>query len=162
LTHHFALIQIKALKTMRDMVIKGDKVVLYVPNSSGKSTVIHFPPLALTEFSAGQYYNSDVMSGLALERAEAVVKFRELQVEIGGYNLSARRDDGSWWRSTVTSPDGWGQVLVVWHIDGFNSLLEMLVLDCGADFYAFKTSFNSLLEMLFKIATPFSTRNTGR
>ena len=32
--------------------------------------------------------------------------FRKLQVEIGGYNLSARRDDGSWWRRTVTSPDG--------------------------------------------------------
>ena len=46
-------------------------------------------------------------------------------MEIGGYNLSARRDDGSWWRSTVTSPDGRGQVLVVWHIDGFNYLLEM-------------------------------------
>jgi ABC-type molybdenum transport system ATPase subunit/photorepair protein PhrA len=42
------LIQIKALKTMRDMVIEGDKVVLYGLNSSGKSTVIHFPPLALT------------------------------------------------------------------------------------------------------------------
>jgi hypothetical protein len=36
------------------------------------------------------------LSGLALEGAEAVVKFRELQVEIGGYSLSARRDDGSW------------------------------------------------------------------
>jgi hypothetical protein len=35
------------------------------------------------------------VSGLTLERAKAVVKFRELQVEIGGYNLSARRDDGS-------------------------------------------------------------------
>ncbi len=125
MTPHFALIQIKTLKTMRDVVIEGDKVVLYGPNGSGKSTVIHFPPLALTEFSAGQYYNSDVLSGQALERAEAVVKFRELQVEIGGYNLSARRDDGRWWRSTVTSPGGWGQVLVVWHIDGFNSLLEM-------------------------------------
>ena len=78
---------------MRDMVIEGDKVVLYGPNSSGKSTVIHFPPLALTEFSAGQYYNSDVLSGLAPERAEVVVKLREFQVEIGGYNLSARRDD---------------------------------------------------------------------
>jgi len=89
------LIQVKALKTLRDVVIEGDKVVLYGPNGSGKSTVIHFPPLALTEYSAGQYYNSDVLSGLALERAEAVVKFRELQVEIGGYNLSARRDDGS-------------------------------------------------------------------
>ncbi len=122
MTHHFALTQIKALKTMRDMVIEGDKVVLYGPNSSGKSTVIHFPPRALTEFSAGQHYNSDVLSGLALERAEAVVKFRKLQVEIGGYNLPAKSDDGSWWRSTVTSPDGWGQVLVVWHIDGFNSL----------------------------------------
>ena len=98
---------------MRDMVIEGDKVVLYGPNNSGRSTVIHFPPLALTEFSAGQYYNSDVLSGLALERAEAVVKFRELQVEIGGYNLSAKRDDGSWWRSVATSPVGWGQVLVV-------------------------------------------------
>jgi ABC-type polar amino acid transport system ATPase subunit len=95
LTHHFALIQIKVLKTMREMVIEGNKVVIYGPNSSGKSTVIHFPPLALTEFSAGQYYNSDVLSGLTLERAKAVVKFRELQVEIGGYNLSARRDDGS-------------------------------------------------------------------
>ncbi len=91
---------------MRDMVIEGDKVVLYGPNGSGKSTVIHFPHLALTEFSADQYYNSDVLSGLALERAEAVVKFRKLQVEIGGCNLPARRDDASWWRSTVTSPDG--------------------------------------------------------
>ena len=125
MTHHFALIQIKALKTMRDMVIKGDKVVLYGPNSSGKTTVIHLLLLALTKLSAGQYYNSDVLSGLALEKAEAVVKFRKLQVEIGGYNLPARRDDWSWWRSTVTSTDGWGQVLVVWHIDGFNSLLEM-------------------------------------
>jgi hypothetical protein len=34
-------------------------------------------------------------------------------VEIGGYNLSARRDYWSWWRRTVTSPDGWGQLLVV-------------------------------------------------
>jgi predicted ATPase len=92
LTHHFALIQIKALKTMRDIVIEGDKVVLYGPNSSGKSTVIHFPPLALTEFSASQYHNSDVLPGLTLEKAKAVVKFREHQVEIGGYNLSARRD----------------------------------------------------------------------
>ncbi len=66
MTPHFALIQIKALKTMRDMVIERDKVVLYGPNRSGKSTVIHFPHLALTEFSAGQYYNSDVLSGLAL------------------------------------------------------------------------------------------------
>jgi hypothetical protein len=32
LTPHFALIQIKALKTMRDMVIEGDKVVLYEPS----------------------------------------------------------------------------------------------------------------------------------
>jgi ABC-type polar amino acid transport system ATPase subunit len=63
LTHHFALIQIKVLKTMREMVIEGNKVVIYGPNSSGKSTVIHFPPLALTEFSAGQYYNSDVCLG---------------------------------------------------------------------------------------------------
>jgi len=71
------------LKTMRDMVIKGDKAVLYRPNTSGKTTVIHLPPLALTELSASQYYNSDVLSGQALERAEAVVKFRKLQVEIG-------------------------------------------------------------------------------
>jgi len=107
------LIQIKALKMLKDVVIEGDKVVLYGPNGAGKSTVIHLPPLALTEFSAGQYYNSDVLPRPVLERAEAVVKFRELQVEIGGYNLSARRDGGSWWRSTVTSPVGWGQVLVV-------------------------------------------------
>jgi hypothetical protein len=40
--------------------------------------VIHSPHLALTEFSAGQYYNSDVLSELALEGAEAAVKFRKL------------------------------------------------------------------------------------
>jgi ABC-type molybdenum transport system ATPase subunit/photorepair protein PhrA len=89
------LVQIKALKTLRDVVIEGDKVVLYGPNGSGKSTVIHFLLLALTKLSAGQHYNSDVLPRPVLERAEAVVKFRELQVEIGGYNLSARRDDGS-------------------------------------------------------------------
>ena len=131
---------------MRDVVIEGDKVVLYGPNGSGKSTVIHFPPLALTEFSAGQYYDSDVLSGLALERAEAVVKFRELQVEIGGYNLSARRDDGSWRRSTVTSPDGWGQVMVVWHIDGFNSLYGDVAMTDDR-FETVLHRFNSLLEM---------------
>jgi ABC-type molybdenum transport system ATPase subunit/photorepair protein PhrA len=63
LTPHFALIQIKALKTMRDVVIEGDKVVLYGPNSSGKSTVIHLLLLALTKLSAGRYYNSDAPGG---------------------------------------------------------------------------------------------------
>jgi ABC-type molybdenum transport system ATPase subunit/photorepair protein PhrA len=111
------LIQIKALKTLRDVVIEGDKVVLYGPNGSGKSTVIHFLLLALTKLSAGQYYNSDVLPRPVLERAEAVVKFRKFHVEISGYNLSAKSDDGKLWSSIVTSPDGWGQGLVVWHID---------------------------------------------
>jgi ABC-type molybdenum transport system ATPase subunit/photorepair protein PhrA len=70
------LVQIKALKTLRDVVIEGDKVVLYGPNGSGKSTVIHLLLLALTKLSAGQYYNSDVLSRPVLEEAEAVVKFR--------------------------------------------------------------------------------------
>jgi len=55
------LIQIRVLKTLRDVVIEGGKVVLYGPNGSGKSTVIHLLLLALTKLSAGQYYNSDVL-----------------------------------------------------------------------------------------------------
>ena len=125
------LIQIKALKMLKDVVIEVDKVVLYGPNGAGKSTVIHLLLLALTKLSVRQYYSSDVLPGPVLEKAETVVKFGKFQVEIGRYNLYARSDDGSWWSSPVTSSDGWGQGLVVWHIDGFNSLLEMLRLTAG-------------------------------
>jgi hypothetical protein len=72
------LIQIKTLKMLKDVVIEGDKVVLYGPNGAGKSTVIHFLLLALTKLSAGRYYNSDVLPGPALERAEAVVEVQEV------------------------------------------------------------------------------------
>jgi ABC-type molybdenum transport system ATPase subunit/photorepair protein PhrA len=70
------LIQIKALKMLKDVVIEGEKVVVYGPNGAGKSTVIHLLLLALTKLSAGRYYNGDVSPGPVLEEAEAVVKFR--------------------------------------------------------------------------------------
>jgi ABC-type branched-subunit amino acid transport system ATPase component len=88
------LIQIKALKKLKDVVIEGKKVVLYGPNGAGKSTVIHLLLLALTKLSVRQYYSSDVLPGPVLEEAEAVVKFGKFQVEISRYNLSAKSDDG--------------------------------------------------------------------
>ena len=127
-------VQIKALKTLRDVVIEGEKVVLYGPNGAGKSAVIHLLLLALTKLSARRYYDGDALPGPALEGAEAVVKFGRFQVEIGGYNLSARRDDGSSWGSAVTSPDGWGQDLVVWHIDEVKARQVGAVRGCGTVF----------------------------
>jgi ABC-type arginine transport system ATPase subunit len=147
------LIQIKALKTLRDVVIEGDRVVLYGPNGSGKSTVIHLLLLALTKLSAGQYYNSDVLPRPVLERAEAVVKFRKFHVEISGYNLSAKSDDGSWWSSPVTSPDGWRQGLVVWHIDEVKARQVGAVRECGAVFGGEETHFVGDLE-LFVVRCP--------
>jgi hypothetical protein len=147
------LIQIKALKTLRDVVIEGDKVVLYGPNGSGKSTVIHFLLLALTKLSAGRYYNSDVLPGPVLERAEAVVKFREFHVEISRYNLSAKSDDGKLWSSPVTSSDGWGQGLVVWHIDEVKASQVGAVKECGTVFGGEETHFAGDLE-LFVVRCP--------
>ncbi len=147
------LIQIKALKMMKDVVIEGDKVVLYGPNGAGKSTVIHLLLLALTKLSAGRYYNGDVLPGLVLERARVVVNFGMFQVNIGGYNLSARRDDGSWWSSTVTSPDGWGQDLVVWHIDEVKARQVGAVRECGTVFGGEETHFVGDLE-LFVVRCP--------
>ncbi len=147
------LIQIKALKTLRDVVIEGDKVVLYGPNGSGKSTVIHFLLLALTKLSAGQYYNSDVLPRPVLERAEAVVKFRKFHVEIGGYNLSAKSDDGKLWSSPVTSSDGWGQGLVVWHIDEVKARQVGAVRECGTVFGGEEAHFVGDLE-LFVVRCP--------
>jgi ABC-type lipoprotein export system ATPase subunit len=147
------LIQIKALKTLRDVVIEGDKVVLYGPNGSGKSTVIHLLLLALTKLSAGQYYNSDVLPGPVLERAEAVVKFRKFHVEISGYNLSAKSDDGKLWSSPVTSSDGWGQGMVVWHIDEVKARQVGAVKECGTVFGGEETHFAGDLE-LFVVRCP--------
>ncbi len=164
------LIQIKTLKMLKDVVIEGDKVVLYGPNGSGKSTVIHFLLLALTKLSAGRYYNSDVLPGPVLEEAEAVVRFKKsraeqldrarvvvsfrmFQVDIDGYNLSARRDDGSRWSSTVTSPDGWGQDLVVWHIDEVKARQVGAVRGCGTVFGGEETHFVGDLE-LFVVRCP--------
>jgi hypothetical protein len=146
-------IQIKALKTLRDVVIEGDKVVLYGPNGSGKSTVIHFLLLALTKLSAGQYYNSDVLPRPVLERAEAVVKFRKFHVEISGYNLSAKSDDGKLWSSPVTSSDGWGQGLVVWHIDEVKARQVGVAKKCGIVFGGEETHFAGDLE-LFVVRCP--------
>jgi ABC-type arginine transport system ATPase subunit len=147
------LIQIKALKTLRDVVIEGDKVVLYGPNGSGKSTVIHLLLLALTKLSAGQHYNSDVLPRPVLERAEAVVKFRKFHVEISGYNLSAKSDDGKLWSSPVTSPDGWGQGLVVWHIDEVKARQVGAVRECGTVFGGEEAHFVGDLE-LFVVRCP--------
>jgi hypothetical protein len=147
------LIQIKALKTLRDVVIEGDKVVLYGPNGSGKSTVIHFLLLALTKLSAGQYYNSDVLPRPVLERAEAVVKFRKFHVEISGYNLSAKSDDGKLWSSPVTSSDGWGQGLVAWHIDEVKARQVGAVRECGTVFGGEETHLVGDLE-LFVVRCP--------
>jgi len=147
------LIQIKALKTLRDVVIEGDKVVLYGPNGSGKSTVIHFLLLALTKLSAGQYYNSDVLPRPVLERAEAVVKFRKFHVEISGYNLSAKSDDGKLWSSPVTSSDYWGQGLVVWHIDEVKARQVGVAKKCGIVFGGEETHFAGDLE-LFVVRCP--------
>jgi ABC-type lipoprotein export system ATPase subunit len=147
------LIQIKALKTLRDVVIEGDKVVLYGPNGSGKSTVIHLLLLALTKLSAGQYYNSDVLPRPALERAEAVVKFRKFHVEISGYNLSAKSDDEKLWSSPVTSSDGWGQGLVVWHIDEVKARQVGAVRECGTVFGGEEVHFAGDLE-LFVVRCP--------
>jgi energy-coupling factor transporter ATP-binding protein EcfA2 len=165
------LIQIKTLKMLKDVVIEGDKVVLYGPNGSGKSTVIHFLLLALTKLSAGQYYNSDVLPGPVLERAGAVVQFRKFraereldrasvvvsfgmfQVNIDGYNLSAKRDDGSRWSSTVTSPDGWGQDLVVWHVDEVKARQVGAVRKCGTVFGGEEAHFVGDLE-LFVVRCP--------
>jgi energy-coupling factor transporter ATP-binding protein EcfA2 len=147
------LIQVKALKTLRDVVIEGDKVVLYGPNGSGKSTVIHFLLLALTKLSAGQYYNSDVLPGPVLERARVVVNFRMFQVDINGYNLSARRDDRIWWSSPVTSSDGWKQELVVWHVDEVKARQIGAVRECGTVFGGEETHFVGDLE-LFVVRCP--------
>ncbi len=147
------LIQIKALKTLRDVVIEGDKVVLYGPNGSGKSTVIHFLLLAFTKLSAGQYYNSDVLPRPVLERAEAVVKFRKFHVEISGYNLSAKSDDGKLWSSPVTSSDGWGQGLVVWHVDEVKARQVGAVRECGTVFGGEEAHFVGDLE-LFVVRCP--------
>jgi energy-coupling factor transporter ATP-binding protein EcfA2 len=147
------LIQIKALKTLRDVVIEGDRVVLYGPNGSGKSTVIHLLLLALTKLSAGQYYNSDVLPRPVLERAEAVVKFRKFHVEISGYNLSAKSDDGKLWSSPVTSSDGWGQGLVVWHIDEVKARQVGVAKKCGIVFGGEETHFAGDLE-LFVVRCP--------
>jgi len=147
------LIQIKTLKMLKDVVIEGDKVVLYGPNGSGKSTVIHFLLLALTKLSAGQYYNSDVLPGPVLERARVVVNFRMFQVDIDGYNLSARRDDGSWWSSPVTSSDGWKQELVVWHVDEVKARQVGAVRECGTVFGGEETHFVGDLE-LFVVRCP--------
>ena len=147
------LIQIKALKTLRDVVIEGDKVVLYGPNGSGKSTVIHFLLLALTKLSAGQYYNSDVLPGPVLERAEAVVKFRKFHVEISGCNLSAKSDDGKLRSSPVTSSDGWGQGLVVWHIDEVKVRQVGVAKKCGIVFGGEETHFAGDFE-LFVVRCP--------
>lgn len=146
-------IQIKALKTLRDVVIEGDKMVLYGPNGSGKSTVIHFLLLALTKLSAGQYYNSDVLPRPVLERAEAVVKFRKFHVEISGYNLSAKSDDGKLRSSPVTSSDGWGQGLVVWHIDEVKARQIGVAKKCGIVFGGEETHFAGDLE-LFVVRCP--------
>jgi hypothetical protein len=147
------LIQIKALKTLKDVVIEGDKVVLYGPNGSGKSTVIHFLLLALTKLSAGQYYNSDVLPRPVLERAEAVVKFRKFHVEISGYNLSAKSDDGELWSSPVTSSDSWGQGLVVWHVDEVKARQVGAVRECGTVFGGEEAYFVGDLE-LFVVRCP--------
>ena len=147
------LIQIKALKMLKDVVIEGDKVVLYGPNGSGKSTVIHFLLLALTKLSAGQYYNSDVLPGPVLERARVVVNFRMFQVDINGYNLSARRDDRIWWSSPVTSSDGWKQELVVWHVDEVKARQVGAVRECGTVFGGEETHFVGDLE-LFVVRCP--------
>jgi energy-coupling factor transporter ATP-binding protein EcfA2 len=147
------LIQIKALKTLRDVVIEGDKVVLYGPNGSGKSTVIHFLLLALTKLSAGQYYNSDVLPRPVLERAEAVVKFRKFHVEISGCNLSAKSDDGKLRSSPVTSSDGWGQGLVVWHIDEVKARQVGVAKKCGIVFGGEETHFAGDFE-LFVVRCP--------
>lgn len=164
------LIQIKTLKMLKDMVIEGDKVVLYGPNGAGKSTVIHFLLLALSKLSTGRYYNSDVLPGPVLERARAVVRFKKSQAEpldraravvsfrmfqvyINGYNLFAKRDDGSWLRSTVTSPDGWGQELVVWHIDEVKARQVGAVRECGTVFGGEETHFAGDLE-LFVVRCP--------
>jgi hypothetical protein len=146
-------VQIKALKTLRDAVIEGEKVVLYGPNGAGKSAVIHLLLLALTKLSARRYYDGDVLPGPALERAEAVVKFGRFQVEIGGYNLSAKRDDGSSWGSAVTSPDGWGQDLVVWHIDEVKARQVGAVRGCGTVFGGEEARFAGDLE-LFVVRCP--------
>jgi len=128
-------------------------VVLYGPNGSGKSTVIHFLLLALTKLSAGQYYNSDVLPGPVLERAEAVVKFRKFHVEISGCNLSAKSDDGKLWSSPVTSSDGWGQGLVVWHIDEVKARQVGAVRECGTVFGGEEVHFAGDLE-LFVVRCP--------
>jgi len=151
------LIQIKALKTLRDVIIEGDKVVLYGPNGSGKSTVIHLLLLALTKLSAGQYYNSDVLPRPVLERAEAVVKFRKFRVEISGYNLSAKSDDGKLWSNPVTGSDGWGQGLVVWHIDEVKARQVGVAKKCGIVFGGEETHFAGDLE-LFVVRCPEVTK----
>jgi len=128
------LIQIKTLKMLKDVVIEGKKVVLYGPNGAGKSTVIHLLLLALTKLSVRHYYSSDVLDWQDLAKVEAVVKFRKFQVEISGYNLSAKSDDGSWWSSPVTSSDYWGHELVVWHIDEVKARQVGAVRECGTVF----------------------------
>jgi ABC-type arginine transport system ATPase subunit len=147
------LIQIKALKMLKDVVIEGEKVVLYGPNGAGKSTVIHLLLLALTKLSAGRYYKGDVLPGPVLEEAEAVVKFGKFQVEISRYNLSAKSDDGSWWSSPVTSSDGWKQELVVWHVDEVKARQVGAVWECGTVFGGEETHFVDDLE-LFVVRCP--------
>jgi hypothetical protein len=72
---------------------------------------------------------------------------------ISGYNLSAKSDDGSWWSSPVTSPDGWGQDLVVWHIDEVKARQVGAVGECGTVFGGEEVHFAGDLE-LFVVRCP--------
>jgi energy-coupling factor transporter ATP-binding protein EcfA2 len=110
-------LQIKTLKALRDVIAEGEKIVLYGPNGAGKSTVIHLLLLALTKLSARQYYDSDVLPGDVLNKGEAIIKFKDFEIHINGYQLIAKKG-GYTWKSVVTSSDDvWNQELVVWHVD---------------------------------------------
>jgi len=131
----YMLLQVKKLKALENAVIEGEKVVLYGPNGGGKSTIIHLLLLALSKLSSRRYYSSAVLPEPAFEGAEAVVKFREFQVEIKG-NAFVARMGGAEWKSSVTSPDGWGRDLVVWHIDEVRAVQVGAARECGAREYA--------------------------
>jgi energy-coupling factor transporter ATP-binding protein EcfA2 len=128
-------LQIKKLKVLKDTVIEGEKVVLYGPNSGGKSTIIHLLLLALSKLSSKRYYSSAVLPKRELDEAEAVVKFREFQVEIRGDAFTARVGDAEW-KSSVTSGDSWGRDLVVWHIDEVRAVQVGAARECGAHEHA--------------------------